>query len=175
MSAVLDFKCAIRCNLRTAIIVFGSYLGKRSDSVKSCKSLCCSLNSLNLACNRCSDGTESFVFKSNASVLCSEDFALKVLQFLSDISFTVCESLLSYVGFGNKMLVRICNFNEVAKNLIVGNLEFWNSRCFLFSVFNFRKDRSTALHNCVKLVNFLIISISNHSALSHRKRRLIHD
>ena len=175
MPAVLNIQCTVGGNLRTAIIVVKRNLSKRCKWIKSGKSLCGFLDTLNLTCNRRPNGTEGFIFKCYTPILCTEYLALKVLELLCYVSLTVCKGLLSDICFGNEVLVGICNLNEISKHLVIWHLELWNTGCFLFSVFNLGKDWCAVVHNIVERIYFLIIARLYHSALANGKRRLVHN
>ena len=119
------------------------------------------------AFNPFADFAEKAVFKIDDPFLRAENFGLEFLQFLRDISFGVDKRLLANVISGNAARATFADFDIVAENAIVADLERANSGARFFFLLKILQKSAVIGGKAAQIVQIFIVIIFYNSALAH--------
>ena len=162
------------CDVRAGVAFVKCDLRQRRDRIKYGNRTGCACDTIHRIADDPAELFEHLVFQGADAFLGAEDLLFKLFQFLRDIPFAADKRLFANIIFGDFVFVRIGHFDIIAEHTVKARSQLRNACSFLFSCFQTCDHRRTVLHRIAQIVQFTAVAVSEHSALAHGKRRIIH-
>ena len=118
---------------------------------------------------------EQLVFQPVHLVRRAQNRGLGPLQFVGYVSFGIRQSLFADVVLGHQVLERLGDLDIVAEHPVVADTQIADAGFFSFFCFDSLDPALTALHNGTELIHLGAVSVPDHTALTNREGRLVHD
>ena len=169
----LDFSVIIQ--LRSYIIIFISSLCQARQHINVADGAGSFLNLLDFAANQGTQLIKQIILQLLDFFLGTENFILELLKLGNNIALRVYQRLLAYKVRRHAAALSLAYLDIIAENLIETNLHGFNAG-FLFNfLLKVLHPGFVVGSNQMQLIQLLIITCANHTALADRKRRLINN
>ena len=175
MTSVPDIDHTVFIDLRPYIIVSLGHESKGSKYVQGGHRLGSTLDPCDFSPHFVPDVTEQLILQRIEPVLRAKDQILQLFQLLGDISFRIGERLLAHIIFRYKILKGIGNFQRIAENTVIFDLQVLNTCPLFLSRFQFGKPFLAVCAGTAEFIHILVISLPDDTALSLNHRRFVHD
>ena len=137
--------------------------------------VCTILDTFYFCCNSISDLAEHIVFHGRDLIISPKDNFFQFFQFRSNKTFRIGKGLFADICFGYHFQIGSGNFDIITKNLIVTNLQVFDTCFFSFFFFQFFDPRRTIFLCLHVSIQFIVEAFTDHTAFSDREGRVFHD
>ena len=172
MASFPDIKYTGVINNRTYVMTFPSQCSKAQEAIQLRKGYRGFLHDRNVCLSRFQKLCIYLSFKYQHTVFCSQYLGFIILQFLSNIAFSLCQCLLSYPFWWNLVFERIPDFQIISEHIVETYLQTADTCTFSFPSLDFQKVFLTGRREISQFIQFLIDTIGNISTLIGERRRI---
>ena len=161
--------------LRANVAIVHCHLRQRAEYIHLCHHLAGQLHPGRIFGNIIPQSGKNLIFQRGNAILCPQNGSFQLFELLGNIALAVGKGLLPDVVLRHLPLIGLGNFNIVAEHPVIAHLELGNAGFLPLRRLNAGKVALTAGHDIPQLVHAFIVAVPDHAALSHRKRRIIHN
>ena len=172
MPAVFDLDAPIGAEIRANIAVLDRHRRKADigvDARKICRAL---LDARGILREIFADLLKDAVFHRGQFVRRAENGCLQLLQFFGDIALTVGKRLLTYVGLGHKVDLRLRNLEIIAEHTVVADPHILDAGLLFFARLDLLDIAGAVLPDGAQLVDLRVVAVLDDAALADGKRRI---
>ena len=175
MPAILDVELSVIGQPWPHIVVAGCRLRQPRQHIQPGNLPGRSLNIPQLFLDGIPDFHKEVILNRNNLLLGSQDFRLKLLQFLCDIPLCIGKSLLADIMRRHLVRTAVAHLDIVAENLVVADFQEADAGLFLLLLLHLLQKLPAVTGNQPVLVQFLVVTVTDNPPVTEGQPRLIHD
>ena len=173
MASVNNLDFAVIIQLRSYIIIFIGSLRQACQHINVADGAGSFLNLLDFSANQCTQLIKQIILQLLDFFLGTENFILELLKLGNNIALCVYQCLLTHKVRRHAAALSLAYLDIIAENLVEANLHSFNAGFLFDFLLKVLHPGFVVSSNQMQLIQLLIITCANHTALTNRKRRLI--
>ena len=173
MASVNNLDFAVIIQLRSYIIIFIGSLCQACQHINIADGAGSFLNLLDFAANQGTQLIKQIILQLLDFFLGTENLILELLKLGNNIALRVYQRLLAYKVRRHTAALSLANLDIIAENLVKADLHGFNAGFLFDFLLKVLHPSFVVGSNQMQLIQLLVVTIANHTALTDRKRRLI--